>query len=67
MSAYTLDMSVMMPIRITSPEIWAWALPPNRADRAKVQADALFVSFMVRLRDKEGEWAALGKVRSAGV
>ena len=46
-SEYRPDMSVMKPMRITSPENWAWAgLAPNIAATAKVQAAESFFSFI---------------------
>ena len=48
MSEYRPDMSVMMPILITSPEIWAWAgvETPNSVAVASAQAAVMVFSFM---------------------
>ena len=45
MSEYSPDMSVMKPMRMTSPEIWAEA-PPDTTTPAVARAAAMYFSFI---------------------
>src|SRR5258706_15258478 len=67
MSEYRPDMSVMKPMRITSPEIWAGAgvTDPNVAAAASEQARMVFFSFM--RRTPERAWRKSGTASYAEV